>query len=83
MFYNILLSKPFAEKKRLGDAARRARSHRRRLHAQVHRGIRPAYPNVGIHGLPRRSAAGQENQTNWLTQVILPGVKDGMQAAGP
>jgi predicted GH43/DUF377 family glycosyl hydrolase len=40
------------------------------------------YPNVGLMVCLGEALQGLENQVQWCTEVILPGVKDGMQAAG-
>ncbi|NOS72339.1 MAG: hypothetical protein HOP33_20745, partial [Verrucomicrobia bacterium] len=40
------------------------------------------YPNVGLMVCLGEALQGTENQINWATNTILPGVLDGMRAAG-
>lgn len=82
MFYNLLLSKPFAEKNNLQTQLKAptplaADYTRKSLAAFV-----AQYPNVGLMVCLGEALQGQENQTHWLTDVILPGIKDGMKTAG-
>ena len=60
----------------------RAHADRGGLHAQVDRRIREQYPNVGLYVCLGEAMLDVDNQVAWCTQVILPGVKDGMRAAG-
>ena len=81
-FYSILLPKPFAEKygmsTQLSAPNPRAADYTRKAIAEfVHQ-----YPNVGLLVCLGEALRGQENQTHWFTNVILPGVKDGMAEAG-
>lgn len=82
MFYNILLSKPFAEKHRLATQLRAstpvAADYTRKSIAEFVR----QYPNVGLMPCLGEALQGTPNQIEWATQVILPGVRDGMKAAG-
>ena len=82
MFYNILLSKPFAEKNHLATQLRApnaiAADYTRKSIAEFVR----QYPNVGLMPCLGEALQGTANQIEWATQVILPGVHDGMHAAG-
>ena len=40
------------------------------------------YPNVGLMVCLGEALQGNDNQKEWLCDVILPGVKDGMKEAG-
>ena len=82
MFYSIILSKPFAEKHgletQLSEPTPIAADYTRKSIAEFVK----QYPNVGLMLCLGEALQGQENQTQWLTEVILPGIKDGMQPAG-
>lgn len=81
-FYSIILSKPFAEKHgletQLPASTPLVDDYLRKSIAEFVR----QYPNVGLMPCLGEALQGQENQTRLLTEVILPGVKDGMAAAG-
>ena len=82
MFYNIILSKPFAEKHHLATQLRApdpvAADYTRKSIAEFVK----QYPNVGLMPCLGEALQGTDNQIEWATQVILPGVHDGMKAAG-
>lgn len=82
MFYNILLSKPFAEKNglptQLNKTNELAADYTRKSVAEFVR----QYPNVGLMICLGEALQDVPMQNNWLSKVILPGVKDGMAAAG-
>jgi hypothetical protein len=40
------------------------------------------YPNVGLMPCLGEALQGIDNQKQWLTEVILPGIHDGMKVAG-
>ncbi len=84
MFYNIILSKPFAEKHGLATQDRK-------------RGITPLisdytrksiaafvakYPNVGLLVTLGEAMEGDEMDLEWFTKTIIPGVKDGLRELG-
>lgn len=84
MFYNIILSKPFAEKHGLQTQDRKrpitpliADYTRKSIAAFVAK-----YPNVGLLVTLGEAMDGDENDVKWFTETIIPGVKDGMQALG-
>ncbi len=82
MFYNIILSKPFAEKNGLPTQLNKtepiAADYTRKSVAEFVR----QYPNVGLMVCLGEALQDVPMQNEWLSKVILPGVKDGMAAAG-
>jgi hypothetical protein len=82
MFYNIIVSQPFAEHNHIAtqlDAPTPLVSDytRKSIAAFVKQ-----YPHVGLMLCLGEALKGQANQTDWLVNTVLPGVKDGMAAAG-
>ncbi len=84
MFYNIILSKPFAEHYGLKTQDR-------------HRPITPLisdytrksiaafienYPNVGLLVCLGEAMATIEDDVVWMKETIIPGIKDGLAASG-
>jgi len=84
MFYNIILSKPFADHYGLKTQDR-------------HRPITPLisdytrksvaafiekYPNVGLLVCLGEAMDTYEDDVEWFTKTIIPGVKDGLRALG-
>lgn len=82
MFYNILLSQPFAAHHgldtQLSSPTPIAADYTRKSIAEFVR----QYPNVGLNVCLGEAMLDVDKQVSWCTQVILPGVKDGMRAAG-
>jgi len=82
MFYNIIVSKPFAETNgistQLSAPTPLTSDYTRKSIAEFVK----QYPNVGLMVCLGEALQGTPNQLNWCTNVILPGVLDGMQAAG-
>ncbi len=82
MFYNIFLPKPLAEKHgvstQLAAPTALASDYTRKSIAEFVK----QYPNVGLMVCLGEALQGTENQINWATNTILPGVLDGMRAAG-
>ena len=82
MFYNIFLPKPLADKHRvstqLSAPTPLASDYTRKSIAEFVK----QYPNVGLLVCLGEALQGTENQINWATKTILPGVLDGMKAAG-
>jgi len=82
MFYNILVSKPFAETNgistQLSAPTPLVADYTRKSIAEFVK----EYPNVGLMICLGEALKGVTNQVEWCTKVILPGVKDGMKAAG-
>ncbi|HLP75708.1 MAG TPA: hypothetical protein VK327_02210, partial [Candidatus Paceibacterota bacterium] len=82
MFYNIFLPKPLAEKHgvstQLAAPTALAADYTRKSIAEFVK----QYPNVGLMVCLGEALQGTENQINWATSTILPGVLDGMKAAG-
>ncbi len=84
MFYNIILSKPLAEKHgvKTQDRSRPifplAEDYTRKsIAAFVEK-----YPNVGLLVALGEAMQGIGNDVAWFTNVIIPGVKDGLAATG-
>ena len=85
MFYNILIPKPFAEKHNLKTQDRNrpiipliADYTRKSIAAFVQK-----YPNVGIMVALGEAMEGVgQDDIDWFTKTIIPGVKDGLKAAG-
>lgn len=82
MFYNIFLPKPLAEKHGVGTQQSRstplAADYTRKAIAEFVK----QYPNVGLMPTLGEALQGTPNQIEWATKTILPGVLDGMKAAG-
>jgi hypothetical protein len=82
MFYNIYVSKPFAEKHGISTQLKEstplaADYNRKSIAAFVQK-----YPNVGLLVCLGEALKGIENQQEWFTKVIIPGVQDGMKQLG-
>jgi len=85
LFYNIIVSKPFAEKNGLKTQDRNrhivpiiADYTRKSIAAFVRR-----YPNVGLMFTLGEAMEGVgQDDIDWLTKTIIPGVKDGLRALG-
>lgn len=81
-FYSILISQPLAGKHGLSSQLHTwndlAADYTRKSIAAFVR----EFPNVGLMPCLGEALQEQAAQTRWMTEVILPGVKDGMKAAG-
>lgn len=85
MFYNILIPKPFAERHHLKTQDRNrpiipiiADYTRKSIAAFVEK-----YPNVGLMVALGEAMEGVgQDDINWFTKTIIPGVQDGLKAAG-
>ena len=82
MFYNILISKPFAQTNGISTQLSAptpltADYTRKSIAAFV-----KEYPNVGLLVCLGEALQGSPNQIEWETNVIFPGVMDGMKEAG-
>ncbi|MDR3460337.1 MAG: hypothetical protein P4N60_23145 [Verrucomicrobiae bacterium] len=82
MFYNIIVSKPFAETNgiatQLAAPTPLVADYTRKSIAEFVK----EYPNVGLMLCLGEALRGTSNQVEWATRTILPGVLDGMKAAG-
>lgn len=82
MFYNILLPQPLAERHQLATQLDTptplAADYTRKAIAEFVK----QYPSVGLHVCLGEAMLDVERQREWLTDVILRGVRDGMQQAG-
>jgi hypothetical protein len=84
MFYNIIISKPFAERHGLKTQDRGrpiipiiADYTRKSIAAFVEK-----YPNVGLLVTLGEAMSTDEDDVKWFTETIIPGVKDGLKALG-
>lgn len=84
MFYNILLSKPFAEHYGLKTQDRNrpitpliSDYTRKSVAAFIEK-----YPNVGLLVCLGEAMDTYEDDVEWFTKTIIPGVKDGLKALG-
>lgn len=84
MFYNIIVSKPFAEKHNIKTQDRSrpiipviADYTRKSIAAFVEK-----YPNVGLLITLGEAMEGDETDVEWFTKTIIPGVQDGLKALG-
>lgn len=85
MFYNIIVSKPFAEKNNMKTQERErpiipiiADYTRKSIAAFVEK-----YPNVGLMVCLGEAMEGVgHDDIEWFTKTIIPGVKDGLAALG-
>ncbi len=84
MFYNVLVSKPFAEHHGIKTQDRNrpldpviADYTRKSVAAFVEK-----YSNVGLLVCLGEAMATYEDDVEWFTKTILPGVKDGLAALG-
>ncbi len=82
MFYNIFVSKPFAEhheiKTQHAAPTELVSDYNRKSIAK----FMETYPNVGLLVCLGEALVGQENQEKWMNETIIPGVKDAMQQLG-
>ena len=85
MFYNIIVSKPFAEHHKIKTQERERRIvpviadyTRKSIAAFVEK-----YPNVGLMVCLGEAMEGVGNDDiEWFTKTIIPGVQDGLKALG-
>lgn len=84
MFYNIIVSKPFAEHYGIKTQDRNrpispllSDYTRKSVAAFIEK-----YPNVGLLVTLGEAMASEEDDVEWFTKTILPGVKDGLKTLG-
>ena len=84
MFYNIILSKPFADHYGLKTQDRHrpitpliSDYTRKSIAAFIEK-----YPNVGFLVCLGEAISGIDDDIKWMTQTIIPGIRDGLQASG-
>ncbi len=84
MFYNIILSKPFADHYDLKTQDRNrpitpliADYTRKSIAAFVEK-----YPKVGFLVCLGEAMSGIDNDIKWMTETIIPGIQDGLRASG-
>ncbi len=84
MFYNIIVSKPFADHYGIKTQDRNrpitpliADYTRKSIAAFVQK-----YPNVGFLVCLGEAMSGTDTDIRWMTETIIPGIKDGLAASG-
>lgn len=84
MFYNILVSKPFADHYGIVTQDRNrpitpliSDYTRKSIAAFIQK-----YPNVGFLVCLGEAMATIEDDVEWMTKTIIPGIKDGLKASG-
>ena len=84
MFYNIIVSKPFADHYGLKTQDRNrpitpliADYTRKSIAAFVQK-----YPNVGFLVCLGEAMSGLDTDIRWMTETIIPGIQDGLRASG-
>lgn len=84
MFYNIIVSKPFAEHHHIPTQNRHVEISpllsdytRKSIAAFIEK-----YPNVGLLVCLGEAMNTVEDDVNWFTNTIIPGVQDGLKALG-
>ena len=84
MFYNIIVSKPFADHYGLKTQDRNrpitpliADYTRKSIAAFIEK-----YPKVGFLVCLGEAMSGIDNDIKWMTETIIPGIKDGLKASG-
>lgn len=84
MFYNVIVSKPFAEHHNI-ETQNRTREITPLLKDYTRKSIAAfieKYPNVGLLVALGEAMSGIENDIDLFTNTIIPGVKDGLLALG-
>lgn len=84
MFYNIIVSKPFAERHGI-KTQDRSRPITPLIADYTRKSIAKfveEYPNVGLLVCLGEAMEGINNDINWFTKTIIPGVKDGLKELG-
>lgn len=84
MFYNIIVSKPFADHYGIKTQDRNrpitpliADYTRKSIAAFIEN-----YPNVGFLVCLGEAMSGIDNDIKWMNETIIPGIKDGLKASG-
>ncbi|MFV8341277.1 hypothetical protein [Flavobacterium sp. XS2P39] len=84
MFYNIIVSKPFAEHYKI-KTQDRSRPITPEIADYTQKSIAAfieKYPNVGLLVCLGEAINTVEEDVEWFTKTIIPGVKDGMKTLG-
>ena len=84
MFYNIIVSQPFAEHYgiKTQDRSRPIVPYIADYTQKSIAAFIEKYPNVGLLVALGEAMSGVENDVKWFTETIIPGVKDGLKALG-
>ena len=84
MFYNIILSKPFADHYGLKTQDRNrpitpliADYTRKSIAAFIEK-----YPKVGFLVCLGEAMSGTDTDIKWMTETVIPGIRDGLKASG-
>ncbi len=84
MFYNIIVSKPFADHYHISTQDRNrpitpliSDYTRKSIAAFIEK-----YPNVGFLVCLGEAMATTDDDVEWMTKTIIPGIKDGLTASG-
>lgn len=82
MFYNIFVSKPFAEyngiETQLPEPTELTADYNRKSITK----FIEMYPNVGLLVCLGEALKGQQNQEKWMNETVIPAVKDAMAKTG-
>ncbi|MEP0368012.1 MAG: glycoside hydrolase family 20 zincin-like fold domain-containing protein [Cyclobacteriaceae bacterium] len=84
MFYNIIVSKPFAEKHDI-KTQERSRPITPLIEDYTQKSITAfieKYPNVGLLVTLGEAMHTIDDDVEWFTETIIPGVQDGLKALG-
>jgi hypothetical protein len=82
MFYNIFVSKPFAEHHGIETQHRAPTELVSDYNRKSIAKFMETYPNVGLLVCLGEALSGQENQERWMNETVIPGVKEGMRRLG-
>ncbi|UCF16655.1 MAG: hypothetical protein JSW59_04165, partial [Phycisphaerales bacterium] len=82
MFYNIFVSKPFAEHHGTETQHRVPTPLISDYNRKSITRFVEMYPNVGLLVCLGEALRGQENQETWMNETVIPGVKDAMKRLG-
>ncbi len=82
MFYNIFVSKPFAEHHGIKTQHRIPTALVSDYNRKSITRFMEMYPNVGLLVCLGEALVGQENQETWMNETVIPGVKDAMKKLG-
>jgi hypothetical protein len=82
MFYNIFVSKPFAEHHGIETQFRAPTALVSDYNRKSIAKFMEMYPNAGLLVCLGEALSGQENQERWMNETVIPGVKDAMKRLG-
>jgi len=82
MFYNIFVSKPFAEHHGIRTQHKALTELVSDYNRKSIAKFIETYPNVGLLVCLGEALVGQENQEKWMNETVIIGVKDAMKRLG-